>query len=1448
MVNVRPTDDPAQPGYWIGSGLSLLFDAGLNDGAGGFVTYNDLIRISKGATLEESEECDCTATVTLDIDAKTAVFQYYPNHPLDVVFVLDVTSSMMTNSSTKFVQAKRAIISTIIRMWAVNRDTTVTIVPYGRAPFLPNQAPQTGFAYDYLGTLFTWKRGSSLPGYYIGQILGYRNQTFVSATDLTAFEAQSVPLAASAQLSLYNFYNYYKIRYGDIYDDAGNPLPDTVLSNYIASVYDPADAVYNNNQIKSVASGIPLTPTELAYSMNDAGYANNSILQNMVWAIPYSEDTNTEAGIQAAYRLFKTPGFAQSDDILRRDVILITDGQANRSVNPAFPNALAAPGDTDAQFFPVPPGIAWRYFTELRQTLPTLVGEISNRSSTFEEIALAAARAGAVSARLKDPADGNASFYALGINIDAQTPGPYTRQNVIQLLESWVSAPSFFREADTSDPESQIADLLNALVQDIFRLSAGSRVVLHDQINTALFAYAPGSIRIRGIRDGLLLKSPNQPDIVDPADPDFTVYAKAPLLPDVDDGTVSADGAIVIDFGVMPPGLLSSTGTTTISLAYELQSNRFANGSELHTNVDGQTYVRFTEPAHLAASSSTVDYTAPSRDIFFQTPIVACACTPVASLGLLKFPDRATAAPGEGVTYTIEATNTGTLPLTNVLVDDPLLGIRFTIPLLDILETFEQSFPFTIPAGTPDGPFRNVVTATAADLPGPVNADAVILVAGVPALIFRKLADKTQARPGELVTFTLIIENTGTTNLTHARITDELLGIDTTVDLIEQGASVTADFPFIVPEDAPIGSTIVNIATVATDQLPPLTVGVVVEVIAVPALALFKEVDQAEARPGTTVTFTITAVNTGSVPLTNVRIADPVLALDQTVAGIAPGASVPIAFPFLIPLETPPKRYFNTATAVSDQTGPVEASAEVTVLPAPQLGVSKVLDRQSAAPGETIAYRITLGNLGNVALGPFRITDSLIGIDEVIPGLAVGEILTRTVTYEVPPGTLSGSVILNRLIAASPEAGTIEVEASVTVAGTTLAIAKTPDRGVAMTGEIVVYRLSVTNVSAATQTNVLLSDATLGYAETIPVLLGGETVERDLPFTVPAVPDGTVIRNEFTCRSDQSGPLSAEAEVVVYVELAGTVLTAEKLPDGNIAEPGSTVIYTVRVTNIGGATASDIIVADSLTGARLRIPALAAGESGVVSFPYAVPPGTPQGTVVHNRVVATSPQADPVTSEADVTIGLPHFFLRLAEVVDRPVAEPGSVVYFTVTVTNVSPFTLTNVRVFEDRTALSAAFPSLAPGETRSFVRPFRIPPDAVGGTTFVSTSTAFSNETPFEQASASVVTFTNPAFTIDETVDRPVVHAGETVFFTITVRNVGNVDLIHFRFHAPLLRFVYVTDVFPIGAEIVVRVPFRTPDTDEEIVIPSPVTGEADNAGPKQAEASVRVIPDEEE
>lgn len=611
---LRPSDNPADADYWITSGDTTVYDAGAQEGAGGLIHFHDRLRISKGAA------GGCNARVTLDVEALPLVYSYYPPHSLDVIFILDVTASMMSGGSRKMALSKRALIQTIKLLWQQNTETRVTIIPFARDAYIPQ--PDGGLSYNYTGTLFTWRR-STTSGNLIGQILGYRNGSYVSSTDIPAYMAQSAPIAASAELSLYNYYTYYKIQYTDIYNADGSPREDSVLGTYLDTVYAQNPAAYSGNFIEAVASHTPLSAAQLPYSMNDTGYEDNTILDNMIWAIPYGEDTNTEAGLNAAHTLLRTPGFAQSDDILRRAVILITDGQANRSVNPEYADVYALPTSTNSDFLPDVPGEPWKYYLYLSQTLPSLIAEIANRSATLEELVLALQRAYESARRIKDPADGNASVFVLGIEIDAQTPGPYTRADVLDIMRTIASSGSFLHEATESGSENPILEELEKLVRDLFVLTGSVRAIITDTINSSLFDYVPGSLNITGIQDGLKLRSPGTPEITDPNDPDYTAYHKPALLPDVGDANI-INGVITIDLGAIPFPPVSPDSRARIQVAYDIRNKGPAHGTHLHTNHDDETLITYLEPNHLSAGTTDLTYDNPPKTLHFYTPVVSC--------------------------------------------------------------------------------------------------------------------------------------------------------------------------------------------------------------------------------------------------------------------------------------------------------------------------------------------------------------------------------------------------------------------------------------------------------------------------------------------------------------------------------------------------------------------------------------------------------------------------------------------------------------------------------------------------------------------------------------------------------------------------------------------------------------------------------------------------------
>ncbi|MFK4168748.1 SBBP repeat-containing protein [Paenibacillus lautus] len=828
---------------------------------------------------------------------------------------------------------------------------------------------------------------------------------------------------------------------------------------------------------------------------------------------------------------------------------------------------------------------------------------------------------------------------------------------------------------------------------------------------------------------------------------------------------------------------------------------------------------------------------------------------PTAEVSLAKFPDRFEVRAGETVTFFIEVSNPSVVTLTNVRIQDPLLGLLTVIPQVLPFTNEIVEVAFTVPVGTPPGLITNTVMVTSDQIPVPQTAEASILVTETPALLATKTVNPPAAAPGQTVEFTITLENVGNVDLINVRITDPLIGLDETLAVILVGTSVTIRWPFVIPLDALAGVTIANTVIITANNLPePEVVGTVVEVLAVPRLTLTKTADRTHVPPGETVTFTITLSNSGNVAITNIAVTDDLTGFSTIVPLLEVGQTELLQVPFLVPLETPPQTFINTATAVSNQTEPVSASAEITVSARPLLGVSKSPPSTTVTPGQTFTYTVILSNIGNVTLTNIHVTDPLLGLDQTIATIGVGETLELVIPFTVPAGTPIGSDIVNLITVTSVEAGTQQVESTVTVASAGLALSKQPSRAFAAPGETVTFTLTVVNLLAIPQTNVVLSDPLLGISETVAVLPANGTITRTGAFTVPAgAANGSVITNVFTASSDQTLVQETTAEVVVRaVPGAQTTLEVVKLPDRNEAAPGDTVHYTVQVTNTGTNPATNVVVRDSLTGTVATIPVIAPGETAVVTFAFIVPAATVTGTVIANRASVTwaeqPPGSQPVQSEARVRVAVPVVPPQLTVQVTPSTANPGETVTKTITITNVANQTITNVRVTDTLVGFRTVIPSLAPGEQRVFTLPFTVPAGAIGGMVFRNTVTIFSDQTSPQQETVSILTASLANAELIHTVDRSEGRPGETVFFTIIARNTGNVPLINVILTAPLLGIQVRIVRFEVGAQETIVVPFVLPDVEEDTLITSLATLASDNGPTRQASASVLVIAEEEE
>jgi len=174
---------------------------------------------------------------------------------------------------------------------------------------------------------------------------------------------------------------------------------------------------------------------------------------------------------------------------------------------------------------------------------------------------------------------------------------------------------------------------------------------------------------------------------------------------------------------------------------------------------------------------------------------------------------------------------------------------------------------------------------------------------------------------------------------------------------------------------------------------------------------------------GDTLTFTVTATNTGSVTLEGVLVSDSLIEPGTvTCPLLAQQESCVLTGIYAVTQsDVDAGEIVNTATAGSDQTDPVETQLTTPVAQGPGLDLVKTaqLDdtngNQLGDLGEIIEYTLTATNTGNVTLDEVVVDDPLIAPLACTPavpaGLAPNEQIECTGVLEITPGELGGPIV-----------------------------------------------------------------------------------------------------------------------------------------------------------------------------------------------------------------------------------------------------------------------------------------------------------------------------------------------------------------------------------------------------------------------------------------------------
>jgi uncharacterized repeat protein (TIGR01451 family) len=887
--------------------------------------------------------------------------------------------------------------------------------------------------------------------------------------------------------------------------------------------------------------------------------------------------------------------------------------------------------------------------------------------------------------------------------------------------------------------------------------------------------------------------------------------------PDIDSGTLSGCPIATLN----PGDTASCTATRTISQA------QVDNGAAINNTATTSG----TNPLGGAAIETT------TADNTVSTPIV-----PVFTLGIDKQAPVNTDADGSGdisagdtLTYTINATNTGTATVTNLVVSDPMLTPSSSnCASVAPGGTCTLTGTYTVTSGDLGAPLNNTATADSDQTASVSDTESVTppqpsitLVKSTPSN-----ADEdgsSDVSTGDTLTYTVTATNNGTANLTNVVVEDVMLSPTTqTCAMLTAGQTCVLTGTHVVTAANVTAGSIDNTATVDTDQTAQVSDNVTVTV-PTPALSLDKTApvsadndSSGDISAGDVLTYTITATNTGTSVLTNVTVNDPLITPSSAnCASLAVGANCTLTGNYTVSsADVSAGQIDNTATADSNQTASV-SDTETVPLPAPALSLDKQApvnaDKDSSgdiSEGDELTYTIVATNSGAATLTSVTVDDALLTPNATsCATLTAGQTCTLTGTYTVTAADVTAGSISNTATADSDQTTSTDDTETVAVPSPALSLDKTAPTNAdndsstdISAGDVLTYTVTATNSGTAVLTNVVVDDPMLTPSNTNCATLAiGATCVLTGSYTVTGVDvTNTSITNIATTNSDQTAQLSdTEVVAVPTPELAlnkPAPANADEDSSGDISI-GDTLTYTITATNNGTAVLTNVTVSDPLiTPDTATCASVATGATCVLSGTYSVTAADVSAGTIDNTATADSDQTGALTATQNVTLGLPN--LAISKPAPGNADEDGSgdisvgdTLTYTVTATNSGASNLTNVVVTDPLlTPNSNTCGLLAPGATCVLSGTYTVTGSDVSAGVIDNTASAISDQTTAVDATQTV---NPPTPTLALSKPQPAnadedgsgdISAGDTLTYTITATNTGTATLTGVTIDDPLI------------------------------------------------------------
>jgi uncharacterized membrane protein len=627
--------------------------------------------------------------------------------------------------------------------------------------------------------------------------------------------------------------------------------------------------------------------------------------------------------------------------------------------------------------------------------------------------------------------------------------------------------------------------------------------------------------------------------------------------------------------------------------------------------------------------------------------------SPVPGMTVAPASDALSGDPGETVTYTLRVTNTGNCADTFAVAvsgDTWATSTPASVGPVASGAGADIQVAVTVPSTAPCGSEDEIVVTLTSQEDGTVSGSSTLTTSAntVRGVSVAPASAALPGDPGETVTYTLRVTNTGNCADTFT------VGVNgdawptsapTSVGPLAAGAGVDVQVAVTVPAAAQctdadeIVVTLTSQADGTATGSSTLTTsaGAVAGVTVTPASAALS------GDPGETVAYTLRVTNTGNCADTfTVGVSGDVWATSTpaSVGPLASGAGADVQVAVTVPstaqcsdadeiVVTLTSQADGMATDSSTLTTSANTVRGVTVAPA-----SAAL---SDAPGETVTYTLRVTNTGNCA-DTFTVGVNGNAWPTSAPAsvgpLGRGAGADVQVAVTIPLGSECVDQDVTTVVFTSQADGSATDSSTLTTsAGAVAGVTVTPVSGTLSgdPGQTVAYTLRVTNTGTCTDTFTVgvSGDA---WTAIVPSSVGplgpGVGADVEVMVTVPSAAqcvDSDAITVAFT--SQRNGSVTDSSTLTTWANAVGGVIAAPTLSNQSGA-PGTTVTYTLRVTNTGNCADTVLVGYASPHGWIATVPStvgpLAPGQGANVQVAIQIPFGTADGTLDTATVTWTS--------------------------------------------------------------------------------------------------------------------------------------------------------------------------------------------------------------------------------